>query len=751
MGGEDFLSKLEEAIEYVNQEVFNIRFSAKGGKISPSGDQLCRVSDQFTLLFTEDREICFLNWEVLLNGEYLDPATAANYVSFENIDSPETKITINARADNLTVQANVAERPKVIKASPQSEDEGVPCDRTIVVMFNQEIDESSIYWTNSELKELGVDSSKAFAVDGKTDCYYSYWDGKDKNTIQYKNIKISNYQNNNVNYLQYYGVPKLDVSNKKILRIPLARDPVTNQTKLPPLTEIMVILNKDFSYVVEKKDTKQLVGLTEDYTWTYLTNESHDDIKPEFVETDQYGFRVTVADNNQTKYDLSKQLGSFDANNVFNALNISNFKKTNLQTELAAMVKLNAKNKKLWIRGSFKDNQGGSGPASLNWQLYNISSKTYYGIATSDKPISTGSVDELTINGLTASINKNIDDSGIDMGGAILELKDLSKEGFYRIDFWVTDNSANNSEKKSFYFVYDTVCDCDIDNIKIESSEFATIKTQKNGKLKNNTNDGVQKHWSYLKTEVNNVTLEESEENQFDFYINTKGNYLYVKVKVTDIFGNYKEKESKIFLIPAIGAIYYSDGFWSIDYDSKRTPIGIICNCDDNFDGKVDETDQNVRIIALSKVEEKYTFGINKKDGDKDDTEKMNKDGLENSKTLEKAEGYVGYYFQEKNNNNSIKTWYLPSNDELNDLFSKRNTINESLNRIPQNITHDSTVFIDGTYLTSKFKEKKIDFAKVYNICYIFTVSESTTKGTEGSKKYSEANGYVLSMAKVPR
>lgn len=669
LSGEDFLTKLEEAIGYTNQEPFNIRFSANGGKISPSGDYSCRITDKITLIFTEDRDMCFLNWQVLLNGELLEPEAAANYITFEDANSPETKITINARVENLAVRANVAKRPTIVKASPQSDETGVYRDRTVVVQFSQDIDESTIYFTADELKELGVSTSKAFPVENGSKYYYAYWDGSDENSFVFKNIAITNYQYANVNYLRYFDVPKLDTANKKILRISTKIDTTTTPATSiapPSATEILVTLNKNIAAKVENKS----VGLSDDYGWTYFTNGSTDVTPPEFVDytkNPQEGFIVTAADENQTSF-VSKPYET-----------TATFINAPLE-DLDRLVKLNAKNKKLWIRGTFMDI--GSGPARLEYKLSKVDSK-YYSITDDEKKsqkydttkneleISNGQFDDFAVIGQKASIRQNLDQStGNDIGGSILEFPELKTEGTYRIDFTAYDKNNRPSSIKSFYFVYDTFTNW---GDKIILSSIAKSKIV--GKVTNSTakNDV---HWSHAKTEINGVELEANTEDFYTLNIDTGLNYSDVTITETDCFGNVSTFNVKVVLKPEPGMIYYSDGFWGFDYDSQRTVTGVICDVTDY--GKATDFSK-VRIWDL---EEKTGLIWGSMDSppyaDHSDSTKdphfNTKDGLKTYNIYKNSfsGGTFGnnysywYWLKNDKNKNSTITWYIPTYDEIN-------------------------------------------------------------------------------------
>lgn len=610
--------------------------------------------------------MCFLNWQVLLNDEVLEPEVATNYITFDDINSPDTKITINARIENLTVKANVAKRPTIVKASPQSDETGVYRDRTVVVQFSQDIDESTIYFTADELKELGVSTSKAFPVENGSKYYYAYWDGSDENSYVFKNITITNYQFTNVNYLRYFDVPKLDSKNKKILRISTKVDTSTTPATSiapPSATEILVTLNKNIAAKVENKS----VGLSDDYGWTYFTNGSTDVTPPEFLTTDKNGFIVTVADDNQIEFDSTKPS---ETTNTFINNPLSNLNK---------LVKMNAKNKKLWLRGTFSDS--GSGPARLEYKLYKISTTLYQftneeqsmqkqNTTTGDNEIvivENGQFDEFTVMGPNASFNQKLDNNGKDIGGSILELPELKTEGTYRIDFTAYDKNNRPSSVKSFYFVYDTVCNIEnnVFSINIVNNEFI---------IKINQNDS----WDYGKTKIEENEINYTDEGlSFSFDSNNEKTLVITE---EDRFGNINEYTKTYKLkTPKVGMIYYGGRYWSDDFDSQLTPIGVICDVTDY--GKATDFSK-VRIWDL---EEKTGLIWGSMDSSPyadhsdstDDPHFNTKDGLKtyniyknsfSGGTFDITSSYW-YWLKNDKNKNSTITWYIPTYDEINNFI----------------------------------------------------------------------------------
>ncbi len=434
LNGGEFKTKFDNAVEYANAPFAKVEITVVGAEtafiIPAAGTYFDKYKsgDVFEIKFESQTGYGFSQWQAVPEGS----------VTFEDENSATTTVKINSSDAPITIKPYSLPRPKVVSATPTYDSNGVYRDRTIVVMFNKEMDEKSIYWTKDELEDLGVSVENAIKIDD-SDFYYAYRDSENLSSYVYKNIEITKYNDSSVNLLQYYGVPRFDRANKKILRIP-----ANNDSMPPSATDILVTLKKDFFY---KTDDSDPISLSDDYDWPYYTNGSFDDESPVFVEDENNGFTVTIADNPAEGEDNQK---FYKRTNAAARQNKNDFD----GNDFALYKSLNSKNKKLWVRGSFTD--VGSGPGSLKWEVYKVGNNFYP--CTSDeeqKPIQAGQIKNLNISGFNASINSVYDQgSSFDKGGELVEITELKDEGLYRIDFIASDKNER-SARKSYYFVHD--------------------------------------------------------------------------------------------------------------------------------------------------------------------------------------------------------------------------------------------------------------------------------------------------------
>lgn len=63
MKGSDLKEKIENKINYENSEAFRIKFFGENGKISPSGINSYKETDEIPMMFTPDDEYDFVRWD----------------------------------------------------------------------------------------------------------------------------------------------------------------------------------------------------------------------------------------------------------------------------------------------------------------------------------------------------------------------------------------------------------------------------------------------------------------------------------------------------------------------------------------------------------------------------------------------------------------------------------------------------------------------------------------------------------------
>lgn len=343
-----------------------IHFFSEHGSTVPVEEKRLYLGDEFNLSFREESGYAFTGWKVIdeLNGEEVSDVLE---FSGNGEDVTVKVLDVNRK---VTVRAETVARPKVVCTTPLYDSNGVYRDRRIIVMFDDDMEKSSIYYTKEELVKLKVltededlsisNSQSGYKLLKDLDQCYGYQKLNDDSTIVFKNISITN-RKKTVNYLKYFLPPYFDANDSSVLRI----DADLNNPP-PSATDVLVTINKEMSTLINGSK----IGLAIDYSWAYYTNGKVDKDNPYFGD-----FSVQFADDNQTTYkpgntNIPDNIAYFnvDSDNP----DYTNYKKVNLET------------KQLWVKGVFSD--GGAGPASLKWSLKKINSP-YYPVRTSNGEI----------------------------------------------------------------------------------------------------------------------------------------------------------------------------------------------------------------------------------------------------------------------------------------------------------------------------------------------------------------------------
>ncbi len=247
-----------------------INLEGSHGKFSPAkGEMLVRQDSSFTISFEPDSDYDFVKWNIY------DSATGTEYNSNEylKLEYPEHEETecvlLNAPEESsgikLCVEPVIVKRPRIISATPQWDSLGSYRDARIQIIFDQKIDQNSIYLTDNEITALTADGITSFLPDddSKPDKYGYVKDGKQ----YYKNIQIDN-QKTGESILECFGEPYFEDDITLIIP-PLSDNPPPGNTK------ITVTLESGFSY-----ENKKSVLLKEDYKWLYFVNSRTDNLAP---------------------------------------------------------------------------------------------------------------------------------------------------------------------------------------------------------------------------------------------------------------------------------------------------------------------------------------------------------------------------------------------------------------------------------------------------------------------------------------
>lgn len=467
-----------------------VNFSSDKGSVVPSEEKQFYKGDKFELRYKEVSDYAFTGWKVLdAQGNEL-----SDVVKFSANDSD---VTVEVLKDNasILIKAECVERPKVVSATPIYDSNGVYRDRKIIVLFDNLMDESSIYWTDDELKVLGIKNliddenaenrnvKKAGNKKNAAGKQYYYAYKKDSEWL-FKNIFIARLEDQSKSILNYYGMPVFDTENPRILRIP------TEVNNPPPeAIDILVSIEADISYL--NKTVNKNVVLGSKYKFSYRTNGSQDRDAPaflSFVSTDtESGFRLYIADKAAEVYTV-------DGNSKYirseNNSDYEDIKPKSGQTRAVLADNIqgqNAGGKALWAYGRIDD--GGSGPTSLQWKIKQIDND-YYPLNGKTPFEINGQLAKLKIDGTSGVANERID----------LETLGLV-EGAYDIILSAYDANENVSQLK-YSFIYDATAPDSVSMSSITNSR--TVFDKETIKW---TNPG-QIDFDYIKIEREEIKAE---------------------------------------------------------------------------------------------------------------------------------------------------------------------------------------------------------------------------------------------------
>ncbi|MBR5401194.1 MAG: fibronectin type III domain-containing protein [Treponema sp.] len=275
--GQEIRNELEERIAYANAPSYNIKidYPLNTGLIrSPAGGEISKkVTDTFSLAFEVAGDYEFLSWTII-DAATNKEISKDKYLMLEAYDQASTSCTFVKEPESgmqLCLLANVAKRPRIIDETPKNDPAGTFRDARIVVMFDQTIDQNSIYYTDNEISQIKKEE-KIKDTDFFPRSSTSKKCGYEKDGENYfKNIQIINY-NTGESLLKYYDSPFFE--DPRTLVIP------SNIDNPPPGgSQVLVTISKNFYFEKDKKTVK----LREDKVWTYYTNSSRDTLGPDVV------------------------------------------------------------------------------------------------------------------------------------------------------------------------------------------------------------------------------------------------------------------------------------------------------------------------------------------------------------------------------------------------------------------------------------------------------------------------------------
>lgn len=421
-------------------EHLNISFKSEFANISPSVPKEYVVGESFNLECREESGYYFYRWQVFMEDDEENEITDfSELLEFENenqgIYSSSTIVTVKGVGKNIVLTPLLIKRPQVVNSTPVYDSNGSFRDSKIVIMFDEDMDESSIYYSDDEVQKLEADGNTVLRHNVSQKAY-GYKDSKDE--IHFKNISINKYSDSNENYLKYYNAPYFDENNKKVLRI------AVNRSNLPPsITDIVVTIDKSFNF--KDKSSNENVSLNVNYSFSYRTSSNIDNQPPYIGKIDDSEEDITV------RFVPVSEAGKTDIqyDKNWKPLAESTFKNgTSLFDKDEFINNYSLLSKKVWLKCRISD--GDSGLYKIQYTVTPIQMSFEYGSIIFPQP-----GDD---NPITKIIETLPEDYGMEKDIDIL--LDLSEtivwgEVGYKLVFSVIDYAGNITNSKNFYYVYE--------------------------------------------------------------------------------------------------------------------------------------------------------------------------------------------------------------------------------------------------------------------------------------------------------
>ncbi|MBR6079499.1 MAG: hypothetical protein IKP60_04985 [Treponema sp.] len=424
---------------------------------SPAGGEVSKkVSDVFTVRFepASDRE--FIRWMVM-DSVTGNEVTDDGYLTLSSLTESETECTFKKAPGEdmrLCLEPVIVERPQILSYTPLFNENGVNKDSSIQVIFDYDLNEDSIYFTDDEVGKLGNTYGVALLppvnVNGRTR-YYGY--KKDGKTF-FKNISITdNETGENLN--DCFSAPRFENPRRLIVSVKKNSGNVT----LPSWTQVLVSIEKGFFYKVDEKPVCMPAGKK----WIYQVTDSVDTTSPGVVSSD-----VKLVTSTGTK-----------ALTALSSVPSSPWSSASIPYANVKQLSINLK---------VKDT--GSGPADsflVNFQkVGTYDDASYHGwTTTTAKEYPSKSVSYQSVMGENAECSKTLDFSDMNL-----------EDGVYAVTFKFTDKSGNSVTYPSngkFYFNIDTQAPIVIYQANGERYEAIYSETSSSLTLKWNMDSGYSK------------------------------------------------------------------------------------------------------------------------------------------------------------------------------------------------------------------------------------------------------------------
>ena len=265
-----------------------VNFELKGGNgnISPvTGSYTCIQTYTYRLAFEPESYYEFIRWELYdLKADHEIPN--GKYITIENPLSKETSYSFASELEDsgikLVIRPKVKERPQVISNSPQAS--GVRKDTSIQVLFDQDMDKASIYYTKDEMDQMCKDGLadeglyEETVINGNGENQVVYKGYKKSGKVYFKNVSISNNRTEE-NLNEWFEPPAFEDKRSLVIKVKRVEDsenPGTYNLLVQNFTQILVNIEKGMSYLCDEKT----VTMAGNKKWMYHVGSTTDSIAP---------------------------------------------------------------------------------------------------------------------------------------------------------------------------------------------------------------------------------------------------------------------------------------------------------------------------------------------------------------------------------------------------------------------------------------------------------------------------------------
>lgn len=542
--GKDLKDRIDNSIYIANAPTIKIHFSSDYGSINYMGADEYKKDVTYPLIFNAFTDYAFIEWKVYnkkLNKELID---FSSYIRIENVNENSTEFTVlSTEYSELEIRPFCVERPLVLNATPVYQTTGSYRDEPIVVWFDSQMSEASIYFNEEEIPE---NKEPVYSQrEGYEDKIYAYGDmdeesGKIVNK-EFKNIRIMNLISQQ-SIADCYNEPYFENPTKLVIS--------PEKTNLPPMSaQIVVSVEKNMTSLKNGKE----VSLYNSKKWNYLTNVNTDQDKPGFINTSEDKIKVEIKNYFGSITEISSK-------NNYNSLTESDLKSIYL------------KDNKIKLYMHFQDLLSGPAEAVIhyarmydeNYEITNDSPKfkTLTCMTSGTDGYFTSSME----NKSTAEIDFEYNSDGTKI-----------PDGIYKVWFGAKDKNGNEKlsyegNDKYYYVLKDNTAPS-VSNI---SYNYKNKKITWNSVTEplykvevKYTNKSIANSSATVKNFSRDVR---SSDYVIDFGNNSEPYYYFIETSIEDIFGNKRHVYSKDTIADLKVSGFAKEPFTSGDYEVIRGP-----------------------------------------------------------------------------------------------------------------------------------------------------------------------------------